>query len=519
MDMKDFFKSGKWFGWCMTAAFLAVTGLMVFYGEKESSLRERFYRELVREQAAAGENTGEAGDSMGVSDAADGGREDGRTGKEGEQEEKTAETGGGSERAAEVSGGYQVPGQVKVLLMDEGFQSYEHRSVKVQGNVPLQVTGDVQMEVPAGEPLEISALLDEGQSARITVEQEEGRISLLSLERSQGIPAYQGTLTVINRGGSFLIRNQVDLETYLKYVVPSEMPAEYPQEALRAQAVCARTYAVRQMQERRLTGYGADVDDSVSFQVYNNIGRQEAADEAVDSTRGVIMTYQGQPIQAYFFSTSCGHTSTDEVWGAESASPYLRSVEVARQAVEPEALETAAVGGGLSQEKDFRDFISQIQEEDFEKEDVWYRWQVTLPLSWLQEAADRTCPEIGGLTALSVLERSGGGAVTKLEITGNAGSHILDDEYAIREFLSPGDIPVRCNDGSESTSMEILPSAYFFCDPVYEGETLTGYSFQGGGYGHGVGMSQNGAKALAQAGKSWEEILEVFYQNIQFSCD
>ena len=108
------------------------------------------------------------------------------------------------------------------------------------------------------------------------------------------------------------------------------MPSGYPAEALKAQAVCARTYAVRQMGEQRLAGYGADVDDSVSFQVYNNIGRQSATDEAVDATRGVIMTYGGEPIQAYFFSTSCGHTSTDEVWGGEGA-PYLRSVEVSRR--------------------------------------------------------------------------------------------------------------------------------------------------------------------------------------------
>lgn len=518
MDMKDFFKSGKWFGWCLTAVFLAAAGLTVFCAKKENTLKERFYRELVREQAAAEEKDGktEAAGTAG-SEPSNGGQETGETENNSGKEEEAGGVSGEDQKPAEAGEAYQLPEQVTVLLMDGEFRSYEHEIVTVQGDVPLQVTGDVKMEVPAGEALEVSSLLNEGQTAVITAQQEEGRISLLSLNRSQGHPAYQGTVTVSRREGSFLVRNQVDLETYLKYVVPSEMPAGYPREALKAQAVCARTYAVSQIQEGRLSDYGADVDDSVSFQVYNNIGRQETADEAVDSTRGIIMTYQGQPIQAYFFSTSCGYTSTDEVWGAEAESPYLRSVEVARQTVEPEALETAAVGGGLSQEKDFRDFISQIREDDFEKQDVWYRWQVTLPLSLLQEAVGRICPQIGTLNGLTVQERSRGGAVTKLEITGDMGNWILEDEYAIREFLSPGNIPIRCNDGSESTSMNILPSAYFICDPVYQEETLTGYFFQGGGYGHGVGMSQNGARALAEAGKSWEDILGIFYQEIDFS--
>ena len=93
-----------------------------------------------------------------------------------------------------------------------------------------------------------------------------------------------------------------------------------------AQAVCARTYAWKQMQGEGVSGYPADVDDSVSYQVYGNIQPQESTSEAVEETKGLILTREGEPIEAYYFSTSAGATSTDEIWGAEEAAPYLKSV-------------------------------------------------------------------------------------------------------------------------------------------------------------------------------------------------
>lgn len=82
--------------------------------------------------------------------------------------------------------------------------------------------------------------------------------------------------------------------------------ADAPAEALCAQAVCARTYAVRQMREERMKEWDADVDDTVSCQVYNNISEQAASSQAVDATRGMIILSDGKPIEAYFFSDFLG---------------------------------------------------------------------------------------------------------------------------------------------------------------------------------------------------------------------
>ena len=288
---------------------------------------------------------------------------------------------------------------------------------------------------------------------------------------------------------------------YLRYVVPSEMPSSYEKEALKAQAVCARTYACARIREKTWENYHADVDDSVESQVYHNMEAQPETDAAVAETEGKIITCGGEPIQAYFFSTSCGKTSTDEVWNTAETAEYLKSVTVGGEKQEPET------------EEAFASFITKRDSTSLEVEDGWYRWQVTIPADVLSErAADQ---KIGEITGIEVRRRSEGGAAETVRIEGEKGSMEIEGEYQIRKFLSAKGWPIQKNDGTVSCEMELLPSACFIVVPEKEGETAVSFTFYGGGYGHGVGMSQNGAIHLAEQGKSYEEILRYFYQNIE----
>ena len=145
--------------------------------------------------------------------------------------------------------------------------------------------------------------------------------------------------------------------------------------------------------------------------------------------------------------------------------------------------------------------------------DGWYRWQVTLPADVLSErAADQ---KIGEITGIEVRRRSEGSAAATVLIEEDKGYMEIEGEYQIRKFLSAKGWPIQKNDGTVSCEMELLPSACFIVVPEKEGETVVSFTIYGGGYSHGVGMSQNGAKHLAEQGKSYEEILRYFYQNIE----
>ena len=174
--------------------------------------------------------------------------------------------------------------KIRVLLMDTDYRTYCHEEAVIcLGKERMSYTAD-SPEL-GDEPL---VLADDG-----------GGICVESISRQGEAPVYAGTLEIqVGEGGLFLI-NELPLETYLEAVVPSEMPSDYGLEALKAQAVCARTYACRQMETQSLSQYGADVDDSVNFQVYRNVPPQESTSRAVRETAGQVLTCQGELIEAY----------------------------------------------------------------------------------------------------------------------------------------------------------------------------------------------------------------------------
>lgn len=352
---------------------------------------------------------------------------------------------------------------IRVVLMDSSYESYYHPSVTVL------TQGERKTYTPQSD-----ALLE---GPLILPEEEEG-ICVESLQRQEGAPVYQGTLEIHKREQGLVLVNELPLEDYLKAVVPSEMPSTYEKEALMAQAVCARTYACKQMEEGRMKEYGGDVDDSVNFQVYGNIASRESTAQAVELTRGKVLCQDGMLIQAYYFSTSPGVTSTDEVWGATEAASYLKSVTCA-----------------------------------FDQESPWSAWQVSIPWDVLKERAKNWLGE-DALKTLEITRKNQSGAVTGLRMAGENQEHTLQEEYSIREFLSPKGISLTQKNGNTEEGGNLLPSVYFTMDVVPDTEVR----IQGKGYGHGVGMSQNAANEMALEGYSYEEILRYFFNNVEI-CD
>ena len=395
----------------------------------------------------------------------------------------------------------EEPMRIRVLLTDCGKRGYAQAQISLRGNTGLTMNDGGYI----AKPQETVCITEKecGELLRVIPEDENAGTAVSLTGKEEDATIYPGSFEIYQREDGLLIVNELDLETYLRYVVPSEMPSSYEKEALKAQAVCARTYAYAAISEKAWEAYHADVDDSVESQVYHNVEAQPETDAAVAETEGKIITCGGKPIQAYFFSTSCGKTSTDEVWNTAQAADYLKSVTVGEEKLEPET------------EEAFASFIKKRDSTSLEAEDGWYRWQVTLPADVLSERA--AAQKIGEITKIEVLQRSEGGAAETVRIEGTKGSMEIDGEYQIRKFLSVKECPIQKNDGTVSREMELLPSACFTVVPEKEGETVTAFVFYGGGYGHGVGMSQNGAQHLAEQGKTYEEILAYFYQNIEIN--
>lgn len=165
--------------------------------------------------------------------------------------------------------------------------------------------------------------------------------------------------------------------------------------------------------------------------------------------------------------------------------------------------------------------MSGSRASDAEREESWYRWNTLFSTEELNAAAETFYPgQIGQILSLNVLKRLENGRAEVLQVTGTLGTVAIEGEYAIRQFLRPGDQAVILQDGNTAPSLGLLPSAFFYITPQYQGGVLSGFLLNGGGYGHGDGMSQNGAKHLAEEGWSCQEILKYYYgDGVEIICD
>lgn len=401
----------------------------------------------------------------------------------------------------------------------------------------------------AGEKVSIdtgSSYFDGGR-VRIIPDVLTGKVTLRNVTRSQGKPAYRGQIELLMTDQGIVVINEVPLEEYLYSVVPSEMPAGYPAEALKAQAICARTYAYGHMEHAGYPQYGAHVDDSTSYQVYNNILEQESTSTAVKDTYGqLLFTSDGELASTYYYSTSCGVGSDATVWktSVPLELPYLKAKHLSHTAMTEQV---AAMTGGLELTEDdigerlqdedaFAQFITSVDRDDFEAGEGWYRWtysveqldsdhltevlqnryavnnRLVLTLS-KGEYVSSEISSIGDVKDIYIEKRGVGGVAEELVIEAKNGTYKVISEHNIRYVLNDGISKIKRQDGSQVASPTLLPSGFFVIATSKEKGNVVAYTLAGGGFGHGVGMSQNGAKQMALSGFTSNDILLFFYEN------
>ena len=428
---------------------------------------------------------------------------------------------------------------IRVLIKNSNYEGRIHESVSFTCDTGYTVcllsnSKEETVAKNAGEVMVIESkdLKLENERMKVIPDALSGNISITSIKRAQGTPVYRGSLEIEKQDEGLLVINEVLLEEYLYKVVPSEMPASYPFDALKAQAICARTYAYGKMIHAGLAPYGAHVDDSAGFQVYNNIAMQSATTRAVKETLGEVLWYEDSPIGAYYYSTSCGAGTDTSVWnGYGGDSPDYLQPQMINKDKEKEKAEE------LKNEENFREFIVGSDEDYFEKEEGWFRWTYEAEefdeehlLEILQKRYDSNSnliltkdssgdftsipiKKIGKIKDISIIKRNAGGVADELLITGDKATVKVVSELNIRYVLTDGISKVVRQSGDEVRTDTLLPSGYFVIDTSKEKGYVVGYKLIGGGFGHGVGMSQNAAKEMSKAGMNYQDILIFFYEN------
>ena len=249
------------------------------------------------------------------------------------------------------------------------------------------------------------------------------------------------------------------------------------------------------------------MDDSVSYQVYNNLPTDDKVIQAVNETAGKVLKFQDEVAVTYYFSTSCGYTTNETIWKNGLAENTYISGKLLNDSMEKL---------DLTNEEAFRNFILNEDYETYDSGESWYRWDMTVPAEQIT-ANIHAEKDIGSVKDIEVTERNEGGVVQKILVTGEKGELEIVYEHAIRVALNGKDQKITRANGNETTGGNMLPSGFFVVDKVEEDGKVTGFRFRGGGFGHGAGMSQNGANHMAEAGKNCEEILNLFYEGTVLS--
>jgi stage II sporulation protein D len=439
---------------------------------------------------------------------------------------------------------------IRVLIKTADYGGIYHENVILTCKADFCLSaGDaddgVEVSFSAGEEITLDTESEYFQYGRVTLRPAsltDSEIILKNVNRSQGEPAYRGSMELICDENGIIVVNELSLEEYLYSVVPSEMPSTYPAEALRAQAICARTYAYRHMEHAAYPQYGAHVDDSTTYQVYNNIKESNSTNMAVKESYGQLLyTDGGEPAGTYYYSTSCGIGTDANVWKTEEAPTltYLKSRQISSSGFSGIGLEYDGedISERLTDNEAFAEYIETVNDDDYEYSESWYRWSYTVKkidaeymcdiLKKRQSANSRLVLKLDkngaykeaevedfeSIKDLYIAKRGVGGVCDELIIETDNGTYKVITEHNIRYCLDDGSSKVVRQDGSSVDMPTLLPSAFFALSVVKDKENVVGYTLTGGGFGHGVGMSQNGAKNMAEAGLDAEDILSFFFEN------
>lgn len=418
---------------------------------------------------------------------------------------KAAERKGGATKGVKRLDKKNVPVTMLSVMLGEGLASASVSGISdfevVDGNA-----GKVLESCGANKSLNItvdgSYIAINGKKTKsriVTVQAKNGADGVVKYNGS----SYRGSLLLVSDGVRLKVLNQLSLEDYVKGVLPSEMSPSWHGEALKAQAVAARSFALYNRSKGGHKGSGYDLCSSSHCQVYSGMAAETTAtNSAVDATRGQAMYYDYQVIYAAFHSSSGGATeNSEDVWGVYQ--PYLRSVT------------------------------------DDDSKSPYHNWTAKFTVAQVEKQLASAGKGIGTLKAIalspiassgSVTGRTASGRAYGVKFTGSSGTVTITGEQARTIFglksamfniRTERSVQVPAAGGSKKDDkaskagqggLTATPAAMKGSAMKIGGsETIV---FDGHGFGHGLGLAQYGAKAMADKGSTYDEILHHYYTDV-----
>jgi stage II sporulation protein D len=403
-----------------------------------------------------------------------------------------------------------IYGEYEIVNLDDGtlvtYESAPKFSI-IGGKVALTTDGKT---VTSAKGFTINELM-EGDGNYID-------ISKILTASGTASAKYRGSFEILPSQTVPLLINRLAMENYLKGVVPSEMPASWPMDALRAQAVAARSYAYTQTQ---FNPPGTYLEMTVASQVYGGMSKETArSNQAIKDTSELYAIYNNVPINAFFHSSSGGHTENSEnVWS--SKVPYIRAV---------------------------------VDTYDKHKDNKHYGWEAIGQAATISQKLKLSDNQI--LAGLKVAERGPSNAATKISASVYDKTtkttttlplipSLVATPDRLRSFFgvslksikfniyTDSEVKVRVADGTDKKTNSLLGyqlqnadgSTTYIEDLNLQVKTLSEsatvatrpltYRFKGDGWGHMLGMSQWGARGMAEAGFTYDQIIKHYYSGVE----
>lgn len=416
--------------------------------------------------------------------------------------------------------------KIRVGISTTGFSNYDYDEIKIYGTDDIQIyrNDTFVASLPANNPVRITyadgkfAIYD-GEydilseiTDDIKIISEDGLLGVTNLKRAGKTALYRGSFQLTPQNSSkFNLVNIVEVEEYLRGVVPNEMPIRFGLEALKAQSVAARNYA---LSPRTKSSVNYDLVDSVASQVYYGANTETTiSDEAVMQTTGIVALYGWDLILAQYSSTAGGYSESYAYAFSDPTTKEFPSEGKPYLIAKPDMLSQKP----LTKEEDAAEFYKS-KPDSYDIRSPYFRWT----REWNAEELHTILEEnlikqsttgfvvpafnkgqtLGKIVSIDVKKRGESGKIVELDIITENGTYKIFKELVIRRLLT--------KDG------KALPSANVVFEPEFnDNGAVVSIKAYGGGYGHGVGMSQFGAGFMGEELKfKFDRILQHYYTGI-----